>query len=280
LIELLVVIAIIAILAAILFPVFAQVREKARSISCASNMKQIALGIIQYTQDNDERFPLGVDGNIYSFGGVTPAPTSWIVKIQPYVKSLSVFKCPDDAAAGIPDWYGVGTSYAANGYEPNSADSGWAWADGSDLRGVMGWDGTITGTNWAGIVGSRSLASIKRPADSILIAEKFTSDLKAVSGGCTYNTTGFAELDNIITGVSYDMNCPFGAQKLPDPRRAGDGYNTGRNGAVSTHHSSALANFAFVDGHVKAMRPTDTNPNGQDQAGPEDPKNMWDADRN
>ena len=60
LIELLVVIAIIAILAAILFPVFAKAREKARQIACASNMKQIGLGIIQYTQDNDETFPSGV----------------------------------------------------------------------------------------------------------------------------------------------------------------------------------------------------------------------------
>ncbi|MCW3058828.1 MAG: prepilin-type N-terminal cleavage/methylation domain, partial [Capsulimonas sp.] len=57
LIELLVVIAIIAILAAILFPVFAKAREKARQISCASNMKQLALGLLQYNQDNDESMP-------------------------------------------------------------------------------------------------------------------------------------------------------------------------------------------------------------------------------
>jgi prepilin-type N-terminal cleavage/methylation domain-containing protein len=62
LIELLVVIAIIAILAAILFPVFAQAREKARQITCASNMKQLGLGIIQYTQDYDEIYPVRMLG--------------------------------------------------------------------------------------------------------------------------------------------------------------------------------------------------------------------------
>ena len=61
LIELLVVIAIIAILAAILFPVFAKAREKARQITCASNLKQIGLGFTQYIQDYDERLPCGTD---------------------------------------------------------------------------------------------------------------------------------------------------------------------------------------------------------------------------
>lgn len=63
LIELLVVIAIIAILAAILFPVFAQARAKARQTSCLSNMKQLGLGVMQYVQDYDETFPLGLDEN-------------------------------------------------------------------------------------------------------------------------------------------------------------------------------------------------------------------------
>src|ERR1700677_3124023 len=87
LIELLVVIAIIAILAAILFPVFAKVREKARQISCTSNMKQIGLGIIQYTEDYDETYP-GTNGLINS--------GNWAQAIYPYVKSTGVFKCPDN----------------------------------------------------------------------------------------------------------------------------------------------------------------------------------------
>ncbi|MEO7718313.1 MAG: DUF1559 domain-containing protein [Capsulimonas sp.] len=88
LIELLVVIAIIAILAAILFPVFAKAREKARQISCVSNLKQIGLGIMQYTQDNDENLP---------YARIDAAPvTPWQGAIYPYVKSAQLFKCPDN----------------------------------------------------------------------------------------------------------------------------------------------------------------------------------------
>ena len=89
LIELLVVIAIIAILAAILFPVFAKAREKARQISCASNERQMGLGLLQYAQDNDEALPLG-GGNI---------GRGWASRIYPYVKSTGVYKCPDDPTA-------------------------------------------------------------------------------------------------------------------------------------------------------------------------------------
>ena len=70
LIELLVVIAIIAILAAILFPVFAQAREKARQISCVSNEKQLALGIIQYVQDYDETYPIWYPGRLEQLTGL------------------------------------------------------------------------------------------------------------------------------------------------------------------------------------------------------------------
>src|SRR6187402_2037112 len=82
LIELLVVIAIIAILTAILFPVFAQVREKARQTTCLSNEKQIGLGITQYVQDYDE----------------TNATTwaTWQTVINPYMKSHEVYRCPDN----------------------------------------------------------------------------------------------------------------------------------------------------------------------------------------
>lgn len=84
LIELLVVIAIIAILAAILFPAFARARENARRTSCMSNLKQIGLGFMQYTQDSDEKFPpFRIDNNV-----------GWATSIQPYMKSWQLFYCP------------------------------------------------------------------------------------------------------------------------------------------------------------------------------------------
>ena len=97
LIELLVVIAIIAILAAILFPVFAKAREKARQTTCASNEKQLGLGFIQYVQDYDEAYP-------YS--------ENWAYCIYPYVKSVGAYACPDDTSAGAAGTYPI--SYAVN----------------------------------------------------------------------------------------------------------------------------------------------------------------------
>ena len=96
LIELLVVIAIIAILAAILFPVFARARENARRSSCQSNLKQLALGIKQYTQDYDEKYP-----NILAASAPNPG-TGWGLAIQPYLKSEQIFQCPSDTAT-TPD---------------------------------------------------------------------------------------------------------------------------------------------------------------------------------
>lgn len=92
LIELLVVIAIITILAAILFPVFARARENARRASCLSNMKQIGLGFIQYTQDYDERMPASDANN----GGDAGHTLSYYV--QPYIKNTQVFQCPSDSS--------------------------------------------------------------------------------------------------------------------------------------------------------------------------------------
>ena len=96
LIELLVVVAIIALLAAILFPVFSRARENARRTSCASNLKQIGLGIMQYVQDYDEYYPMSLNYGMDGAGGGSGvnADTLWPDMVEPYIKSTQVFFCP------------------------------------------------------------------------------------------------------------------------------------------------------------------------------------------
>jgi prepilin-type N-terminal cleavage/methylation domain-containing protein/prepilin-type processing-associated H-X9-DG protein len=97
LIELLVVIAIIALLAAILFPVFARARENARRASCQSNLKQMALGVKQYIQDYDERYP-----QVDFTGAASPdGSRGWTVALQPYLKSTQILQCPSDAQKAV-----------------------------------------------------------------------------------------------------------------------------------------------------------------------------------
>jgi prepilin-type N-terminal cleavage/methylation domain-containing protein/prepilin-type processing-associated H-X9-DG protein len=98
LIELLVVIAIIAILASILFPVFAQAREKARASSCLSNLKQMGMSAVMYVQDNDERFP-----TVYS-GWAGLEPCAEYLLLYPYIKNVQVWQCPSASASECDTW--------------------------------------------------------------------------------------------------------------------------------------------------------------------------------
>ena len=120
LIELLVVIAIIALLAAILFPVFSRARENARKTSCLNNQKQVALGFLQYTQDYDEMLPGSTDGGpgdgkvggwifYQPFGGAPGAFDVSRGSIFPYVKNRQIYICPSDSAGQRS-----GLSYAVN----------------------------------------------------------------------------------------------------------------------------------------------------------------------
>ena len=100
LIELLVVIAIIAILAAILFPVFAQAREKARQAGCLSNMKQLGLAVTMYASDYDESLPMWHWGRRDQ-----PQPLIWYHALKPYVKNLAVYVCGSDQRKSLdPGW--------------------------------------------------------------------------------------------------------------------------------------------------------------------------------
>jgi len=130
----LVVIAIIGILAAILFPAFARARENARRASCQSQLKQIGLGIMQYTQDYDERMPsawVGPDGEsklggwvYYTTAGLAGVPAVFDVSkgsVYPYLKSAQIFVCPSDSAAK-----GSGNSYSINSCALATAAAGFA----------------------------------------------------------------------------------------------------------------------------------------------------------
>jgi prepilin-type N-terminal cleavage/methylation domain-containing protein/prepilin-type processing-associated H-X9-DG protein len=132
LIELLVVIAIIAILAAILFPVFAQAREKARGISCISNTKQIGNALMMYVQDYDETFPM----NLYmGFESGAPRIVPSYIALAPYVKNMAVYRCPSDPhpfdfplamqVISMPPPLTVAPPLAAVSYFPNYALVDW-----------------------------------------------------------------------------------------------------------------------------------------------------------
>lgn len=120
LIELLVVIAIIAILAAILFPVFARAREAARATSCKNNLKQVITGLLMYAQDYDEALlPYSPNG-----GTGTQYARNWEVELQPYLKNLQIYRCPSlQAAHGYAYSQGVAGAGNAMANFKNPADT-------------------------------------------------------------------------------------------------------------------------------------------------------------
>jgi prepilin-type N-terminal cleavage/methylation domain-containing protein/prepilin-type processing-associated H-X9-DG protein len=181
LIELLVVIAIIAILAAILFPVFAKVREKARQSSCASNEKQIGLAIIQYVQDNDERWPAVMRQDAAGW-------TFWQVAVQPYVKSAGIFRCPSVSDPGRVLNNGVSnffTSYAGNDNGISCAAPPWSAAVVNNGTGLFG---SISSPGVAD-------ADIATPSTTISVLEQqggTSSDIIVFDGACGWSASRVA----------------------------------------------------------------------------------------
>jgi prepilin-type N-terminal cleavage/methylation domain-containing protein/prepilin-type processing-associated H-X9-DG protein len=231
LIELLVVIAIIAILAAILFPVFAKAREKARQTSCLSNLKQLDLAMVQYAQDSDETYP-ALDN------WMTNPGTIWASMIYPYVKSTGVYTCPDDSSKGLVDG---GGGYAGSvtwhlSYLMNEEFGNTYW--------------TVNGSGLP--LWSTKQSVIAKPATTVLLCD----------GGAQITATApFVTADSPLKQAPWFL-CD------PDPTYGGRGGNAGCQGnALQSDYNNPeaagpavrhtdMTNVAFADGHVKAMRPS------------------------
>jgi prepilin-type N-terminal cleavage/methylation domain-containing protein/prepilin-type processing-associated H-X9-DG protein len=175
LIELLVVIAIIAILAAILFPVFAKAREKARQASCLNNIRQLATGMLSYIQDSDEIMPFAY----HHLNGTYTLPplawqrgyayTRWMINLEPYIKSQQIFQCPSDQGRSTTD-------YSSYGY--NTYSLGMLYTIPATYRSNRGVE----------------LAEIWEPSRTIMLGPNWPGGGDNVSRCCTYwwvNTIAF-----------------------------------------------------------------------------------------
>jgi prepilin-type N-terminal cleavage/methylation domain-containing protein/prepilin-type processing-associated H-X9-DG protein len=218
LIELLVVIAIIAILAAILFPVFARARENARRASCQSNLKQIGLGIFQYSQDYDETM---TPSNQTNSGSSTP----WHNLLQPYVKSTQIFRCPSNTTPGTDSQWVSGSNGADGGKIALSYKCNGSHADDGSYSERWCATNTTVGVT----------ARCSRPMDAV------GTQMPGPARLSKFESTA-------QTILVYEVNSLTNTE-------AG-GMQPQQNLDVTNH--LATTNFLFADGHVKAMKPSAT----------------------
>jgi prepilin-type N-terminal cleavage/methylation domain-containing protein/prepilin-type processing-associated H-X9-DG protein len=250
LIELLVVIAIIAILAAILFPVFAQAREKARATACLSNMKQVGLGLAMYTQDYDETLPYSVnfcnEARIPNPLNPNDAPGGsegigrrpmWHAVIQPYMKSWELYSCPSDA--GVKDTTNLVNKYHYISYGYN--------------YGYLGDYTSVTCANGQSTVifMGQSLAAIAKPADTIAVIDNSGRHAGTRSGsgyflmGSCVNPPDTEPSERVF--FAEDGGWGAGCRNYHG-FAAGNKWD--QTGGVEFRHNEG-SNVNFVDGHAK-----------------------------
>jgi prepilin-type N-terminal cleavage/methylation domain-containing protein/prepilin-type processing-associated H-X9-DG protein len=237
LIELLVVIAIIAILAAILFPVFAQAREKARQATCLSNLRNVAMAQAQYAQDYDELL-----NRIR--GRWVPQGVKWAFGAQdmlaPYLRNDAIWKCPSDSIPrdDCDASFGYPISYSFTNFQSN-------WDDGPSGTATFGLHAYSTNTaDWE--ARSKGLAELGAPGDTIAVFELWTT--------ASYSE-GYAYWRWDVRNIA-DPNWPDA------PNYFTFTWCSSKPGqAQMTIGAHALqTNFTFVDGHAKAMPRRQTMP--------------------
>lgn len=214
LIELLVVIAIISIIASILFPVFARARENARRASCVSNLKQVALGMLMYSQDYDEKF---------SYSRYSNSAMTWDDAIFPYVKNVQVYVCPSAYEENT-------RSYALNALVAGWTDYPFSGQPASESPRVL------------------SISAIQNAANTVLFSEE--SEPKNTANA--YNLRGKLGASVMVGGVTWSTKstAPWGA--YTGLSRGKDGVQ--RYGAGYGVHINDTFVTAFCDGHVKTIK--------------------------
>ncbi len=241
LIELLVVIAIIAILAAILFPVFAKAREKARQTSCLSQTKQLGLAFIQYYQDYDEKLPAGTQNT--PGGAFLDKPgVGWAGQIYSQVKSANIYKCPDDSTATIAAT-GTVPAQVPVSYGFNSNAAGQTQATyGNVAKSVLAFE---TVNNEADVTAAASQTATT-PGDSNSAAGDGQGG--NTGGTATASTTGLLNgQNNGATPTQYATGILTGSAGV-------QGTTTTGQFATTTGRHSDGSNFLMADGHSKWFR--------------------------